>query len=181
MVRYIAFLRAINVGGHNVKMDQLRSLFESMAFKNVETFIASGNVIFNTNSAEINELQLKIERQLYNVLGYEVSTFIRTDKQIAEIAEYQPFSEKKMKQAMAFNVGFLKEPLSKEQIALVKELETDNDDFHVNGSELFWICKTRQSDSVIDAKKLERAIAMPITLRTIKTVYRLTAKYPTEK
>ena len=53
MSRYIAFLKAINVGGHNVKMDQLRKIFESMQFKNVETFIASGNVIFETESSGI--------------------------------------------------------------------------------------------------------------------------------
>jgi len=49
MTRYVAFLRAINVGGHNVKMDALRALFESMKLASVETFIASGNVIFETN------------------------------------------------------------------------------------------------------------------------------------
>ena len=51
MPRYIAFLRAINVGGHNtVKMDFLRQLFESLGFSNVETFIASGNIVFETTS-----------------------------------------------------------------------------------------------------------------------------------
>jgi uncharacterized protein (DUF1697 family) len=46
MNKHIAFLRAINVGGHTVKMDTLRQLFESLGFTNVETFLASGNVIF---------------------------------------------------------------------------------------------------------------------------------------
>lgn len=50
MTRYFAFLRAINVGGHVVKMDRLRQVFESLAFSNVETFIASGNVIFESTS-----------------------------------------------------------------------------------------------------------------------------------
>ena len=50
MTKYIAFLKAINVGGHNVKMDHLKRLFVKMDFKNVETFIASGNVIFETKS-----------------------------------------------------------------------------------------------------------------------------------
>ena len=46
--RLVAFLRAINVGGHNVKMDRLRELFEALGLSNVETFIASGNVIFDS-------------------------------------------------------------------------------------------------------------------------------------
>ena len=50
MPRFFAFLRAINVGGHNVTMEKLRGLFEASGFKDVETFIASGNVIFTSNS-----------------------------------------------------------------------------------------------------------------------------------
>ena len=50
MTRYVAFLRAINVGGHVVKMEALRKLFESMGFQRVETYIASGNVIFDSEA-----------------------------------------------------------------------------------------------------------------------------------
>jgi uncharacterized protein (DUF1697 family) len=46
MPKYVAFLRAINVGGHTVKMDHLRRLFEALGFTNVETFIASSDVVF---------------------------------------------------------------------------------------------------------------------------------------
>ena len=52
MPRYIAFLRALNVGGHTVKMDHLRSLFEALGFGGVESFIASGNIIFDTPSTD---------------------------------------------------------------------------------------------------------------------------------
>ncbi len=47
MPTYVAFLRAINVGGHNVKMEVLRALFEAQGYADVATFIASGNVIFH--------------------------------------------------------------------------------------------------------------------------------------
>jgi len=181
MKRYIAFLKAINVGGHNVKMEELRRIFQSLSFNNVETFIASGNVIFETDLEDTKNLQLKIERQLNNALGYDVSTFLRTDKQLAQIAQYKPFSEKKISKAVAFNVGFMKQHPGKEQLDNILSIGTDIDDFHVHNTELYWICQTRQSESTIDAKKLERAISTPITLRTIKTIYRLTAKYPPEK
>jgi len=48
MPRYVALLRGINLGGHTVKMDRLKKLFEELGLKNVETFIASGNVIFES-------------------------------------------------------------------------------------------------------------------------------------
>ena len=74
MPKYFAFLRAINVGGHTVKMDYLRALFEALGFANVETFIASGNVIFETKSKDTNALQREIEKHLHQALGYEVAT-----------------------------------------------------------------------------------------------------------
>jgi len=181
MNRYIAFLRAINVGGHNVKMDELRKIFESMKFKNVETFIASGNVIFETDSNDIQDIQLKIERQLFNVLGYEVATFLRSANQIAQIAQYKPFTDAQMEKAVAFNIGFLKDKLDKTKQESVFSFKTDIDDFHINNTEIYWICKTKQSESNFDAKKLQKAINAPLTFRTIKTINRLTVKYPPAK
>ena len=65
MPRYVAFLRAINVGGsHVVKMDTLRARFEGLGFSRVETFIASGNVIFETRSKDAAGLERRIEAML---------------------------------------------------------------------------------------------------------------------
>jgi uncharacterized protein (DUF1697 family) len=89
--RYIAFLRAINVGGHTVKMETLRRLFEGLGFSDVETFIASGNVIFDSPIEETRSLEKKIEVHLKENFGYEVATFIRTPTELAEIINYRPF------------------------------------------------------------------------------------------
>ena len=93
MPKYIAFLKAINVGGHTVKMDHLKNLFEKMDFENVETFIASGNVIFDTKLKIQNSIKQKIEHELEKSLGYKVATFIRTTKELKEIAEHKPFKD----------------------------------------------------------------------------------------
>ena len=88
MSRWIAFLRAINVGGHTVKMNHLRQLFESLGYSSVETFIASGNVVFEAASKNAGMLEKKIENGLREALDYEVATFIRTDAELADIANY---------------------------------------------------------------------------------------------
>src|SRR5512142_743545 len=93
MPKYVAFLRAINLGGHTVKMDHLRGLFEEMDFTHVETFIASGNVIFEAASADPRDLELKIEESLLSNLGYDVATYIRTPEELAEIIQYEPFQD----------------------------------------------------------------------------------------
>src|SRR4029079_5255160 len=91
MQRYFAFLRAINVGGHTVKMDQLRTLFAALGYANVATYIASGNVIFETPLTSREARERQIGRRLPDARGYEVITFIRTAEELATIADYAPF------------------------------------------------------------------------------------------
>lgn len=77
MAKYIAFLKAINVGGHTVKMDHLKNLFEKMGFENVETFIASGNVVFETKSKTFESIKKKIETKLKRWKMLRMETTIR--------------------------------------------------------------------------------------------------------
>ena len=178
MSKYIAFLRAINVGGHVVKMEHLRSLFEALGFASVETFIASGNVIFETAAKNRKLLEKQIEEHLYKVLGYEVATFLRTDSEVREVAAYQPFSATTMAEAIAFNIGFLKEPLSDEGVQSLLALQTTLDEFHVNNRELYWLSRARQSDSKFSNAVFERTLKTKATFRGRNTLIRLAAKYP---
>src|SRR5579862_2676169 len=147
MQRYIAFLRAVNVGGRVIKMEALRAAFEGLGFKRVETFIASGNVIFETRSASDETLRLKIEARLRETFGYEVATFVRTDSEVVAVAAYQPFPRPLLEAATALNVGFLAAPLGADEKKTLLALKTDIDDFHVHGREIYWACRKKQSES----------------------------------
>src|SRR4051812_41373904 len=96
MPQFIAFLRAINVGGHTVKMDHLRKLFEALEVSKVETFIASGNVIFEASTTNPQTLERQVEHHLKQSLGYEVATFIRSTSELAAVAAYAPFTASKL-------------------------------------------------------------------------------------
>lgn len=181
MKKYIAFLRAINVGGHNIKMEELKKYFEELGFKNVETFIASGNVIFETTSGNINSIEKKIEDYLFKKLGYEVATFIRTNSELESIADYKPFKEKELKSAQALNVAFIKEPLTTDQWKKLESTKSDIDDFHSFGKEVYWICKKKQSESKFSNAVFEKIIKINATFRGINTVRKLAAKYPAAK
>src|SRR5262247_2664432 len=105
--RYIAFLRAINVGGHTVEMAKLRKLFEQLKFSSVETFIASGNVIFGaTGSAAA--LENKIAAHLERSLGYEVVTFLRTPAELAALLAHRAFAKERA--GSTLHIGFLGAP-----------------------------------------------------------------------
>lgn len=177
MTKYIAFLRAINVGGHTVKMDNLRKLFELMSFSNVETFIASGNVMFVAASKNTTTLEKKIENKLKEELGYEVATFVRTEAELKEIVNYESFPQAKLDAATAFNIAFLKEPLDEKSKQKAMALHTHIDDFHIHGRELYWLCQKKQSESTFSNAVLERTIGKPSTIRGVATVQKIAAKY----
>jgi uncharacterized protein (DUF1697 family) len=181
MSRYIAFVRAINVGGHTVKMDRLRQLFESLGFSNVETFVASGNVIFETSSKDVRTLERKIGKKLHETLGFEVATFIRTDSELLGIANYKPFKKSALDAATALNIAFLAEPLDAKLQQKLMSLKTKIDDFHVYGRELYWLCLRRQSESTFSNAVLEKALGIKSTLRGVNTIKKLAGKYSSSK
>lgn len=179
MPRFIAFLRAINVGGHNVKMETLRALFVELGFTNVETFISSGNVIFETNARNAKTLEEKIASHLKAALGYEVATFLRTDAEVQEVANYDPFPAEEMNAAMVLNVGFLAEPLSREVAEKLMTYRNAMDDLHVQGREVYWLCRMKQTESPVAKAGFEKITKTKATFRGVNTVRKLAAKYPT--
>jgi uncharacterized protein (DUF1697 family) len=95
-MRYVAFLRGINVGGnHMIKMSDLSQLFTSYGLSNVKTFIASGNVLFNSSEEDEKVLTQMIEENLKMTLNYEVRILLRSINEISEIVGRKPFKEVK--------------------------------------------------------------------------------------
>ena len=176
MPRLIAFLRAINVGGHTVTMERLRKEFAALGLKDVETFIASGNVIFTSRSADLAALEKKIEARLRAALGYEVATFVRTDAEVAAVAGWQPFPAAQIEDATVY-VGFVDRPLDGAAARAVMTFKTETDDFRVKGREVYWLRKTRDSDSPFKYVSLEKTLKTRVTFRGLNTVARLAAKH----
>lgn len=91
-MQYAAFLRGINVGGHNaVPMDDLKKAFQFLGFQNVKTLLASGNVIFNTSGEGPAGLAEKISKRLKKTFGFSIGVLVRTIDEIQELVESAPF------------------------------------------------------------------------------------------
>jgi len=174
--RHVAFLRAINVGGHRVAMAELRAIFAGLGFGNVETFIASGNVIFDAPRGDRLGLVPRIERELETRLGYEVRTFLRTPEEIAAVARAEPFEPGLLARAQALNVGFLAAPLGRMQLGKLAELSTAVDHFAADGPHVYWLCAVRQSESRFNNTRFERSVGADATFRGIATVRKLAAR-----
>jgi len=177
MPRYFAFLRAVNVGGRTVRMEELRRLFESFGFREVETFIASGNVVFETRSKDAPKLERRIEEGLRGALGFEVVTFLRTDAELAAVAGCEPFPRAELDAARALDVAFLKEALDEESGRKLMRLRTEIDDFSVRGREVFWLRRRGRGESDFSNAVFEKSLGRRATFRGINTVRRMAAKY----
>ena len=178
MPRYIAFLRAINVGGHIVKMQRLKELFQQLGFDDVETFIASGNVIFRSRAKNSAALEEKIEQHLERELGYAVKTFIRSDAEVREIAANVPFDSDGQARESTLYIGLLKTAPARETIERLLAAQTDVDDFSIQKRALYWRCRVYLHESSFSGAKLEKMLGMATTLRNANTLRRLAAKYP---
>ena len=174
MPRFIAFLRAINVGGHTVKMQALREHFETLGFNAVETFIASGNVLFDARTKDAATLERRIERHLHEALGYEVATFLRTPAELAATALHPAFPASGAGEpGYPLYIAFTRTLVRDEAERTLLGLRTDIDDFHVNGREIYWACRSSISQSPFTGGRLEKIIGMPATMRNVTTVRKL--------
>jgi len=178
MPKYVAFLRAINVGGHIVKMGHLRQLFEALGFSNVETFIASGNVVFDSPSKNTKTLERKIEGLLGETFGYRVDTFVRSTSELANIAQYKPFDDSELEtDGNVLYVTFTSvEPTAEFKRKLLTFI-TEVDDFQVYGREVYCLSRKKLGESKFTGAQLEQILGMPATVRNANTVKRLAAKY----
>ena len=177
-MKYVAFLRAINVGGHTVKMDHLRKVFVSMGFANVETLIASGNVIFDSKSTSAGALEQKIEKQLQQALGYEVVTFIRTIPEVAEVVRYRCFNSSELeKPGNILYMGFMSEVPASTAKKKLASLADKVNDFCVHLREVYWLRRTGIGESQYSGGLIEKTLGVPMTFRNVTTVKKLVDKY----
>jgi len=163
-------LRAINVGGRTVKMERLRHLFTGLGFSDVETLIASGNVLFTPGRQRAAMLERRIEEALADALGFEVTTFVRTSDELAAVLRTQGMAEASPAPML---VGFLKTVPDDEARARVHALRTDVDDLDICGRELWWVRRGAPGQSSLEGGTLERALGAPMTMRNVTTVRKL--------
>ena len=158
-------------------MKDLKRHLTRMGLDEVETFIASGNVLFANPRHPGPSLVKRIETGLQAALGYEVDTFVRTGAEVAAIARSRPFAPAVMKQAVALNVGLLADPLPPPARKRLQSLTTDFDAFQTLGREVFWLSRRKLSESTITNAAFERAIGARATFRTIRTFVRLVERF----
>lgn len=177
-MRYVAFLRAVNVGGRVVKMQDLKKAFESLPVKNVQTFIASGNVIFDASVTNPVTLERKAEACLRKVFGFEVDTFVRSLDELQRIAECRPYHEVASSgKGGTVYVGFLREAPGPESQGKLKAVSTDVDQFCISNREVLWLHRDIALQGIASGPSLEKVLGLRATFRNARTVKKIAEKY----
>ncbi len=179
MSKDIAFLRAINVGGHRVTMERLRELFAAAGLTGVETFIASGNVIFDDPGEPADELERRIEAELGVALGYEVATFLRRPGELGAAIGACPFDASAAATAgHNLSLGFTRGAMSADAASALAALGDAGNTLQAAGREFWWLRTTGIRETKVTGAAIERALGRrPVTVRNITTAQSLVARY----
>jgi uncharacterized protein (DUF1697 family) len=175
-MRYIAFLRAINITGRFVTMDALRQQFEALGLEDVRTHIQSGNVLFESPEADAATLEARIETQLHEALGFAVATFLRTPQDVLATARHRPFAEAAGEDATLY-VAFLRAEPDEERARALLACASDIDALHLHAREVFWLWRRGLGPSAVSGAKIERVVRGPATVRNATVVRKLAEKH----
>lgn len=171
MNTYISLLRGINVGGHaKIKMKGLAELYESLGFKNVRTYVQSGNVVFESNGNNINQIIKKIETGIQKKFDLSVKVTIRTQEEIKRIIKNNPFLKRKTIEIERLHVIFLSE---KPDPALIKNLKVnkkESEEFIICGSEIYLYFPEGMGTAKLQPGILEKKLNVAATARNWNTV-----------
>ncbi len=168
----IAFLRGVNMAGHNsLKMNDLSGLFQSLGFKDVRTYIQSGNVVFSDQSGKsVSELSVIIELAILKKFNYTVPAIIRNIYDLKQILSINPFINEEN-----FNPGrmvaiLLHEETTADQINKVSDVDYPPDKFKIIGSEIFVYCPNGFGKSKLYTNFFEKKMGVTGTARNWNTI-----------
>jgi uncharacterized protein (DUF1697 family) len=160
--RHVAFLGGINVGGHRVTMDRLRQEVATLGFVDVDTFIASGNVLFtarpSTAHADV------IADGLAAALGWPVPTYVRTAAELIDAVDMQPFGP--TPDGFTEMILFCRTEPSRG----IEAASSDLEQFQVHGRDVHWRIRGGVSNSAITLPKLPKLLGQPCTSRNVKSL-----------
>jgi len=177
MTRWVAFLRGMNLGGRRITNDELCARFEALGFSSPTAFLASGNVVFDSDEEREATLAARLEAGLREALGYPVPTFLRRAEEVLSIAAHEPFPAEVVERSNGkLQVALLPGAPSAAVCRKALAHASDEDRLDLAGRELYWLPSGGTLESALDLKALESALG-PWTMRTKRTVERIAAKF----
>jgi uncharacterized protein (DUF1697 family) len=168
---YVAMLRGINLGGHKkVKMDLLRGSLETLGLKRVQTYIQSGNVVFQTGTFSPSELSTKIEKNILKDFGFPVLVILRTSDDLARTVKNNPFLKQRGVDPEKLHVTFLPDAPEPSVLQELAGLTTAPDQSCCVEKEIYLYLPNGMAHSSLTNNPLERRFLNRATTRNWRTV-----------
>lgn len=170
---YIALLRGINVGGKNkIKMSDLKSTLENIGLSRVQTYIQSGNVLFES-AEEAGPLRQQIEHEIKTVFGLSATVILRTALELEQIIANCPYAPDSLSEGESVQLTLLAETLPQEKIVLLSDSKNEIDEYEIHGQEIYLLFRQSILDSKL-ANNLQK-LGTIATTRNWKTITKLAA------
>jgi len=175
METFISILRGINVSGHKkILMSDLKALYESLNFKDVTTYIQSGNVVFKTNKKTSDQtLAKELENAIYEKYNFIVPVIIRKIAEMKNVLLINPFLQDKTIDTEKLHVTFLATTLGQEKLENIKNIDYAPDKFIVIDKEVFLYCPNGYGNTKLSNAFFEKKLNTTATTRNWKTVNKL--------
>jgi len=134
----ISLLRGVNVGGHNqIKMETLRTLYQSLGLRDAQTYVQSGNVVFRTKERDLARLSKQIEDGIEAEFGIRPDVILRTTSDLREVIARNPFATRRGIDPSKLLVTFLAAEPGLEVREKVLKMDTQPEELRIDGRELF--------------------------------------------
>jgi uncharacterized protein (DUF1697 family) len=170
----ISLLRGINVGGHKlVKMDSLRAMYESLGFRDVQTYVQSGNVVFRTTARDLAGLATRIELKIEQTHGFRPSVIIRSTSELREAIARNPFAGRKDIDFSKLLLTFLAVDPAPEAREKILAIKADPEELRIEGREVYAYLPNGFGRAKLSHTIIERTLKTPGTGRNWNTVTKL--------
>ena len=174
MATYIAMLRGINITGHKIiRMEALRTSFETLGFRRVQTYVQSGNVIFEARNDA--NLAGKIKKRILADFGFNVSVLVKTPREMAQVICDNPFPKQAGTDDSRLYVTFLSAPAPPTAESALKGMATEPERFHVGRREIYLHCPNGYGKTKLSNTAIEKKLGMVATTRNWRSVNALLA------
>ncbi len=172
-MKYISMLRGINVGGRKkIKMAELREMYVALGFEDVNSYIQSGNVVFDYKKTKPAELEAQIKQAIQDTFGFDVPVRIRTADDFKHIINSHPFFDAEQELKL-FHVTFLAEAPNTEALQSIADFQYKEDLFQIDGDKIHLYCPGGYGETKLSNNFFERKLKVSATTRNWKTVLKL--------
>jgi uncharacterized protein (DUF1697 family) len=173
MIKYISLLRGINVSGQKkIKMTELKELYESLKFSNVNTYIQSGNVVFCSNEKDVKKIQKQIEQKIDAVYNFSVPIIILTANKLKKIISDLPLKSTNI-DLSKLAVTFLDSTPDKTLVKNLDIFKGDQEKFILSGGVLYLYCPDGFGRTKLTNNLFENKLKVTATSRNWKTTIKL--------